>query len=97
MVNSCFPVTIQISTLFCFKDILDKEICSNLVYRYSCSSSSATTRITINKIKTDQHFFTRAEEQMRISNLTDKHFKNVKESVFFDHLLVLDSLFSRVW
>ena len=26
------------------------------------------------------------QEHMGIPNLTDKHFRNVKESVFFDHL-----------
>ena len=40
----------------------------------------------LTKVKLTNIFFTRAEEHMGISNLTDKRFKNVKKSVFFDHL-----------
>ena len=33
-----FQSPCKLHTLFRFKDILDKKICSHFVYRYSCSS-----------------------------------------------------------
>ena len=71
--------------MFRFNDILDKKICSDLIYRYSCSDCNATYYG-----KTYQHFFTRAAEHMAISNLTGKHVKNKKESTVSDHLLQCD-------
>ena len=72
----------KLCTLFCFKDILNKKIRSDLVYRYSCSSCNATYYG-----KTYRHFFTRAARHMSISNLTSKRVKNVKESAIYEHLL----------
>ena len=72
----------KLCTLFRFKDTLNKKICSDLVYRYWCSSCNATYHS-----KTYRHFFTRAAEHMGISNLTGKRVKNVKESAVSEHLL----------
>ena len=77
-----FQTLQKLCTLFRFKGTLDKKICSDLVYRYSCSSCNATYYG-----KTYRHFFTRAAEHMGISNLTGKRVKNVKESAVSDHLL----------
>ena len=80
-----FQSSYKLRTLFRFKDSLDKKTCSDLVYRYSCSSCNATYYG-----KTYRHFFTRAAEHMGISNLTGKRVKNVKESAVSDHLLQCD-------
>ena len=37
--------------------------------------------------KTFHHFYTTAAEHIGISNLTEKHLKNVKQSAISDHLL----------
>ena len=72
----------KLSTLFRFKDTLDKKIRSFIVYRYTCSNCKVTYYG-----KTYRHFFTRAVEHMGISNLTGKRVKNVKQSAVSDHLL----------
>ena len=72
----------KLRTLFRFKDNLDKEIRSNLAYRFSCSSGNATYYS-----KTYRHSFTRAAGHMGYSNLTDKCVKNVKKSQVSHHLL----------
>ena len=77
-----FQSPYKLHTLFRFKDTLNKKIRSYLVYRYSCSSCNATYYG-----KTYRHFFTRAAEDIGISNLTGKRVKNVKESAVSDHLL----------
>ena len=80
-----FQSPYKLHTLFCFKDTLNKKICSHLVYCYSCSSCNAT-----HYGKTFQDFFTRAAEHMSISNLTGKRVKNVKVLAVSDHLLQCD-------
>ena len=77
-----FQSPCKLRSLFHFKDILDKKIRSDLVYRYTCSNCNVTYYG-----KTYRHFFTRAAEHMGISNLTEKRVKNVKESAISDHLL----------
>ena len=62
-----FQSLYKLHTLFCFKDTLNKNIRSHLVYCYLCSSCNATYYG-----KTYQHFFTRTAEHMGISNLTSK-------------------------
>ena len=80
-----FQSSCKLRSLFHFKDTLDKKIRSDLVYRYTCSNCNVTYYG-----KTYRHFFTRAAEHMGISNLTEKRFKNVKQSAVSDHLLQCD-------
>ena len=80
-----FQSPCKLRSLFHFKDTLDKKILSDLVYRYTCSNCNVTYYG-----KTYRHFFTRAAEHMGISNLTEKRFKNVKQSAVSDHLLQCD-------
>ena len=72
-----FQSPYKLRTLFHFKDILDKKICSDLVQRFSCSSCNATYYGN-----TYQHFFTRAAKLMGVSNLIGKRVKNVKSQQF---------------
>ena len=50
--NVIFQSPCKLHTLFKFKDILDKKIRSDLIYRYTCSNSNVTYYG-----KTYQHFF----------------------------------------
>ena len=77
-----FQSPCKLSSLFRYKDSLKKEICSGIIYRYTCSNCKVT-----NYGKTYRHLFTRAAEHMAISNLTGKRLKSVKESAVSDHLL----------
>ena len=70
------------NTLFYFKDSLEKKIRSGIIYRCRCSNRNVTYYG-----KTFPHFYTRASEHMRISNLTGKRLRNVKQSAISDHLL----------
>ena len=72
----------KLNTLFRFKHSLEKKIRSGIIYRYRYSNCKVTYYG-----KTFRHFYTRAAEQIGISNLTRKRFKNVKQSVVTDHLL----------
>ena len=72
----------KLTTLFQFKDTLNKTILSFLVYRYTCSNCKVTYYG-----KTYGHFFTRAAEHMGVSNLTGKRLKNIKDLAVSDHLL----------
>ena len=72
----------RLNTLCRFKDPLEKKIQSGIIYRYTCSNCKVTFYG-----KTFRHFYTRAVEQMRISNLAGRHLKNVKQSTISDHLL----------
>ena len=71
----------RLNTLFRFKDPLEKKIRSGIIYRYTCSNCKVTYYG-----KTFGHFYTRAAEHMRISNLTGKCLENVKQSAISDHL-----------
>ena len=77
-----FQSPCKLSLLFRYKDSLEKEICSDIVYRYTCSNCKVTYYG-----KRYHHFFNRAPEHMGISNLTGKRLKSVKQSAVFDHLL----------
>ena len=72
----------RLNTLCWFKDPLEKKIQSGIIYRYTCSNCEVTFYG-----KTFRHFYTRAVEQMRISNLAGRRLKNVKQSTLSDHLL----------
>ena len=87
--NVIFQSPCILHTLFKFKDSLDKKICSDLVYRYTCSNCNITYYG-----KTYQHFFTRAAEDMGISNLSEKRVKNMKESAVSEHRLQCDCIIS---
>ena len=71
----------RLHTLFHIKDSLEKKILSGIIY--CCRFSNCN----IYYGKTFRHFYTRAAEHMRISNLTGKRIKNVKQSAISDHLL----------
>ena len=72
----------KLNSLFRYKDSLQKKIRSDTVYKYMCSNCKVTYYG-----KTYHHFPTRAAEHMRISNLTGKCLKPVKQSAVSDHLL----------
>ena len=72
----------RLNTLFQFKDPLEKKIRSGIIYRYTCSNCKVTYYGT-----TFRHFYTRVAEYMRITNLTGKRLKNVKQFAISDHLL----------
>ena len=76
-----FQSPCKLNSLFRYKDSLQKEIRSGIVYRYMCSNCKVTCYG-----KTYRHFFTRAAEHMGISNLTGKRLKCVKQSTVSDHL-----------
>ena len=77
-----FQSPCKLNSLFRYKDSLQKEIRSGIVYRYMCSNCKVTCYG-----KTYRHYFTRAAEHMGISNLTGKHLTCVKQSAASDHLL----------
>ena len=77
-----FRSNCRLNTLLRFKDSFEKKICSGIIYRYTCSNCKVTYHG-----KTFYYFYNRAVKHMGISNLTEKHLKNIKESEIFDHLL----------
>ena len=72
----------RLNTLFQFKDLLEKKIQSEIIYRYMGSNCKVTYCG-----KTFHHFYTGVVEHMGISNLTGKRLKNVKQPAISDHLL----------
>ena len=60
---------------------------STLASFIALSVIAATLFITA---KQNPHFYVRAAEHMRISHLTNKRLKNVKQSAISDHLLTCD-------
>ena len=82
-----FQSPCKLSSLFRYKDSLKKETCSGIVYKYTCSNCKVTYFG-----KKYHHSFTRAAEDMGISNLTRKHLKSVKQSAISDRLLELGTL-----
>ena len=77
-----FQSPCKLNSFFRYKDLLQKKIHSDIVYRYMCSNDKVTYYG-----KTYRHFFTRAAEHMGISNFTGKRLKYVKKSAVSDHLL----------
>ena len=73
-----FQSPCKLSSLFRCNSSLKKEIRSDIVYKYTCSSC---------KVKHTATFFTRTAEHMGISNLTVKRLQSVKQSEVSDHLL----------
>ena len=84
--NVVFRRTWRLDNWFRFKDSLEKNILSGIVYCYTCSNCKITYYG-----KTFQHIFTRASKYMGTSNLTGKRTKNAKEWAISDHLLQCDS------
>ena len=70
---------------FQFKDVLLKELCSDISYGFKCNSCNA---IYYGKAKC--HFYDRVAEHMGISHLKNKRLKNVKQSAFSDSVLTYD-------
>ena len=68
-----FQSPCKLGSLFDYKDSLKKVIYSDIVDRYTCSNCRVTYYV-----KTYHHFFSRAAEHMRISNLVGKRLTNVK-------------------
>ena len=64
-----FQSPCKLSLLFRYKDSLEKEILTDIVYRYTCSNCKVTYYG-----KTYYHFFTRAAEHVGTSNLTEKRY-----------------------
>ena len=72
----------QLSTLFSFRDKINKMFHSNLVYKFKCN--------TCNYIyygKTKYHFKVRDGEHLGIPPLTRKKVKSPKDSAVFDHIV----------
>ena len=78
-----FQSKTRLSSLFCFKDIIPKEISSHLVYKFTCSCCNATYYG-----ESERHFFVRASEHLGMTPLTGKRVKNPKKSAIFDHTLL---------
>ena len=77
-----FQSPCKLNSLFCYKDSFQKKIRFDIVYRCMCTNCKVSYYG-----KTYRHFFTKAAEHMRISNLTGKPLKCVKQSAASDHLL----------
>ena len=67
----------RLSTLFTFKDKINKMLPSNLVYKFKCN-----IRNDIYYGKTKKHFRVGVCEHLRIKPLTGKKLKSLKESDF---------------
>ena len=72
----------RLSTLFTFKDKINKILHSNLVYKFKYNICNA-----IYYGKTKRHFKVRACEHLGITPLTGKKVKSPKEIAVFDHIL----------
>ena len=75
-----FQSSCKLGSLFRHRDSLEKEMRSDIVYRYS------KCKVTYYG-KTYRQFSTGAAEQVGISNLTAKRLKSVKKLAKSDHLL----------
>ena len=78
-----FKSTNRLSSLFSYKDILPKDLQSNLVYKFSCGNCKVTYYG-----KTQRHLKVRSCEHLGLSPLTGKRVTNCKESAASDHLLL---------
>ena len=74
--------TNQLSSLFRFKDVIPKELRSQLVYKFSCSSCNATCYG-----KTERHLNVRSGKHIALSPLTGNRVA-CKSSAISDHLLL---------
>ena len=76
-----FSVKKRLSTLFTFKDKINKKLYSNLVYKFKCN---IWNDIYYGKAKC--YFKVRVCEHLGITLLTGKKVKSSKESAAFDHI-----------
>ena len=76
--------TNRLSSLFRFKDVIPKEMRSNLVYKFPCSNCNVTYYG-----KTERHLKVRSGEHLGISHLTGKRV-GCKPSAVSEHLLLHD-------
>ena len=77
-----FQSKTRLSNMFHFKDVIPKDLCRNLVYKFSCSSCNATYYG-----KTQRHLNIRASEHLGLTPLTGKRVKNPKEPAIIDDIL----------
>ena len=75
-------MTNRLSSLFCFKDVIPKELQSHLVYKFSCSNCNVTYYR-----KTKYPLNVKPSEDISISHLTGKRVE-CKPSAISDHLLL---------
>ena len=84
--NVVFRSICRLGNLLRFNDSIEKEILSEIVYRYTCSNC---------KVNYDRklfwHIFTKTSEHMATSNLIGKHIKNAKDLRISQYLLQCDS------
>ena len=84
--NVVFRSICRLGNLLRFNDSIEKEILSEIVYRYTCSNC---------KVNYDRklfwHIFTKTSEHMTTSNLIGKHIKNAKDLRISQYLLQCDS------
>ena len=71
-----------LSVLFCFKDIIPKELQSHLVHKFSCGNFNVTYYG-----KTERHLNVRSSGHIGISHLIGKRVE-CKRSAVSDHLLL---------
>ena len=69
-----------ISSMFRFKDVIPKDLRSNIVYKYTCGVCNSAYIG-----ETTRHFRTRVAEHMGISPRTGKPVKNPKSNIFKHH------------
>ena len=84
--NVVFRSTCRLGNLLRFNDSIEKEILSEIVYRYTCSNC----KVNYDK-KLFWHIFSKASEHMATSNVIRKHIKNAKDFRISHHLLQCES------
>jgi hypothetical protein len=72
----------RLSSIFSFKNKIPKELCSNLVYKFSCGSCNVSYIG-----KTNRHLKVRACEHLGITPIKEQRSINIKTSAINDHLL----------
>ena len=81
-VKIIFKSTNRLSSLFTYKDVIPKDLQSNLIYKFTCGNCNVTYYG-----KTERHFKVRLSEHLGLSPLTGKRVSNCKPSAVSDHLL----------
>ena len=84
-----FKSTTRLSNFFCFKDKVPFNLCSNVVYKFSCGRCSATYYG-----ETCRHLNVGVGEHSGISPLTRKNSKARKTTAVKDHMLFCDHVVS---
>ena len=78
-----FKVSLRMKNYFNFRDKINRELCSLLVYNFKCNRCNAEYLG-----KTKRHYRTRTSEHIDVSLLTDKCVKNNSQtSSVHDHML----------